>query len=94
MIRYSRDKTYELAYEVYSSHANVFISLGYDDQEPTVKGLWPPRKDAEMLIANRVLLQSGIVEKCRTYHSLEYCICASLILTQHKTKKSTVGKAY
>lgn len=89
MIRHSRDKTYGLAYEVYSSHANVFISLGY--YEPTVKGLCPPPR---MLIANRVLLQSGIAEKCRTYHSLEYCICATLILTQHKTKKSTVGKAY
>lgn len=45
-----------------------------------------PSNDAEMRIANRVLLQSGIAEKWRTYHSLEYCICVTLILTQHKTK--------
>lgn len=48
------------------------------------QGSMPPSKDTEVRLPTEFLLQSGISEKCRTYHGLDYRICVTLILTQHK----------
>lgn len=84
MIRYSRDKTYGLVYEVYSSYANVFKSLGYYDHEPIVKGLCPPLRIQKCSLPIEFYFRAALQKNAQ--HSLDYCIFVTLILTQHKTK--------